>query len=106
MGGCSTTAGIDSVPLHGWPKDEEAARQWITFLRTTRQDNFTLNRQHSQVCCLHFEVDKFVNVMSWRNGYGKLQLQPQAVPTIKDPAHNQLGLDCPSNGRMGKLIML
>ena len=84
VGGCSNT----EVPLHRWPTNPSLASQWKRFVRDTRSD-FTPSAT-SLVCCLHFELSSFVNILAWTNGFGNLKLTGNAVPTIKRAINSEL----------------
>lgn len=107
VGGCSTTSGIDKdITQFGWPKDEHFGQKWIKFVKSTRKDDPSIATAHASMCCLHFTTDSFMNYMAWKQGFGRLQLLCTAVPTIKDPRHNQLGLTCKSNEKMGEFYLV
>jgi len=91
VGGCGITAGRDNIPLHKWPTDSSLATKWKSFVLDTRKDVFTPS-EYSHICCLHFEEEMFASFQSWKMGYGKLQLLPHAVPTIKKAEHNPLSI--------------
>ena len=92
IGGCSATP-KDGVTLYTLPSlDSPYRKQWISFILSTRKDHVSIS-PHTQICCLHFEARCFINVSPWQEGICKsLTRLDSAVPSIRDPRHNALGV--------------
>ncbi|MGH0167932.1 UNVERIFIED_CONTAM: hypothetical protein FKN15_071209 [Acipenser sinensis] len=75
--GCSNTL----VSLHEFPKKPVQCRQWVKFMRRTR--DWDAKPNSSCICSTHFTEDSFINVMMFKMGaVKKVKLNKDAVPSI------------------------
>ena len=79
---CNKT-NADGVSLHQFPADESLGRQWIAFVRTTREPNsWTPGSGH--ICSDHFSADDYEGFGAKVAGFSsKLVLKKSAVPSIQ-----------------------
>ena len=70
------------VSMYLFPKDPKFRKIWV---RNLRRDGFKVT-EFSKVCANHFTADQFKThpALAKKCGYKKLELRPDAVPTLFD----------------------
>ena len=72
-----------NVSLHNLPKDKALRDQWVFFIFSRAEQDFSPNLL---VCSAHFNADSFNNLAQYNAGFAKkLILSDTAVPTLSGP---------------------
>lgn len=69
VGGCSNASNLsykwdELITLHKFPKNEPMRSQWISFVKSTRADKFTVG-SFAFICNKHFQDDCFENKLQF-----------------------------------------
>lgn len=112
VGGCSAgyveNGDSRKIALLQWPVNPKVAAKWKAFVHKTRKGWHGRTTTTSVICNRHFKQECFISYYQWEMGFKKkLDIQPDAVPTIKFPGplpHTQT--ECPIHISKGSDIPL